>query len=279
MPVLTLKDVSLRYVQEGSGPDIVWCPGGDEVAEAWDCQFAEFRGSFRNTSFDPRGAGQTISRKPPPWSIADLAADCAELIRAKCNAPVIIIGLSMGSKITLQVAIDYPQLVRVAIAMGTSAKATGFSRDWMQAEVKFRRAGGELPPDFSVTHYAAFSYPSEVLGDDRMWEKIKARVGGNYAHRDGELLAAQWQACLDYDIVDRLPNCPVPIHAIGFDQDLQTPQPLVRRIAALARDGHFHLLKGLGHLSCEMHRPDLVNAKITEIISTHLPPARRDPIA
>ena len=208
MATLSLEDVDLRYLQSGNGPDIVWIPGGDEVADAWDHQFADFGRSFRNTSFDPRGAGQTVCLQRPPWTIADFAADCAALIRATCEPPVVLIGLSMGSLITLQMAIDYPELVRLAIPMGTAAVATGFSRDWMIAEVKYRRAGGTLPPDFAVTHYAAFSYPSEVLGNDELWEKIKQRVGGNYGERDGEMLIAQWQACIDFDVVDRLPGMP-----------------------------------------------------------------------
>src|ERR1700679_778684 len=53
MSTLSLEQVELRYVQAGSGPDIVWIPGGDEVAEAWDHQFADFGRSFRNTSFAP----------------------------------------------------------------------------------------------------------------------------------------------------------------------------------------------------------------------------------
>jgi 3-oxoadipate enol-lactonase len=269
MATLSLKDAELRFIQDGNGPDIVWIPGGDEVAEAWDQQFAEFRSSFRNTSFDPRGAGKTICHTRPPWTIADYAADCAELVKAKCKPPVIMIGLSMGSLITLQFAIDYPELVRLAIPMGTAAKATGFSRDWMIAEVKFRRAGGQLPPDFAVTHYAAFSYPSEVLGNDELWTKIRDRVGVNYGHRDGELLVAQWQACIDFDVVDQLPTCHVPIEVIGFGEDCQCPAPMGRRVAALAPNANFQLLPGLGHVSCEVHKPEVVNNKIREIISRH----------
>jgi 3-oxoadipate enol-lactonase len=269
MAVLAIKDVDLHFIQDGNGPDVVWIPGGDEVAEAWDHQFATFRGCFRNTSFDPRGAGRTLCHTRPPWTIADYASDCAALIAAKCRPPVIVVGLSMGSFIALQMAIDYPELVRLAIPMGTAAKATGFSRDWMIAEVKFRRAGGTLPADFAVTHYAAFSYPAEVLGNDELWLKIRDRVGGNYGHRDGEMLVAQWQACIDFDVVDRLPKCEVPIHVIGFDQDCQAPAPMGKRAAELAGNGHFHLLQGLGHVSCEVHKPDVVNAKIREIISLH----------
>ncbi|MBS0420004.1 MAG: alpha/beta hydrolase [Proteobacteria bacterium] len=269
MPTLKLKDLELRYLQHGTGPDIVWLPGGDEVAEAWDNQFETFGPSFRNTSMDPRGAGQTVVHKRPPWTIEDMADDCADLVRARCKPPVVLIGLSMGSLITLQFAIKYPELVRLAIPMGTAAKATGFSRDWMIAEVEFRKSGGRLPPDFAVTHYAAFSYPSEVLGDDALWQKIRDRVGVNYGHRDGDLLTAQWQACIDFDVVDQLPGCRVPIDVIGFSEDCQCPAPMGQRVAKLAPNARFHMLQGLGHVSCEIHKPEVVNNKIWEILRHH----------
>ena len=51
----------------------------------------------------------------------------------------------MGGLITQQVAIDYPDLVKLAIPMGTSAYIDGFTRDWMEAEVQLRRDGISLP--------------------------------------------------------------------------------------------------------------------------------------
>ena len=176
MAFLELPDAKLWYLQEGRGPDIVWIPGGDNVAEDWDHQVRSFAGQFRNTAFDPRGAGRTESRRPPPWSIADMAADCAGLIRTVCQPPVTVVGLSMGSLVTLQLALDFPELVRCAIPMGTEAKPTGFARDWMIAEVEFRRSGGRLSPDFAVHHYGAFMYPSEVLGDEELWYALRPFV-------------------------------------------------------------------------------------------------------
>lgn len=266
MSFLTLADARLWYVQRGAGPDIVWIPGGDNVAEDWDHQVAHFEGGFRNTAFDPRGAGRTVSDREPPWSIADMADDCAALIRAVCQPPVYVIGLSMGSLVTLQMAIDHPELVRGAIAMGTAAKATGFCRDWMISEVEFRRAGGSLTPEFAIHHYGVFMYPSEVLGDEDLWGRLRPFVARSYGERVGEFLAAQWQACIDFDVTEALPQCQVPIHVIGFSQDMQAPPSLGRRAADLAGNGHFHLLEGLGHLSLVGHRPAVVNACIGNII-------------
>ena len=68
------KNVSIHYVQKYAGQDIVWCPGGDQTGEEWDEQFDFFK-DFRNTSFDPRGAGKTKSYEDPPWSINTYAQD------------------------------------------------------------------------------------------------------------------------------------------------------------------------------------------------------------
>jgi pimeloyl-ACP methyl ester carboxylesterase len=270
MPHLDLKEVRLWYVQEGEGPDVVWIPGGDNVAADWSYQFDHFKRKFRNTSFDPRGAGKTDIGAMTEWTIADMAADCAALIRKVCNPPVIVIGLSMGAYITLQVAVSYPELTRFAIAMGGAARPSGFSRSWMEAEIAFRRCGGWLTPEFARHHYGVFMYPPEVIDNDELWQKLLPFVGASYGEREGPLLIGQWQACVDFDVTSELPACDVPIHAIGFSLDIQSPPHLGREVARLARNGTFHLLEGLGHLSLVGHRPEIVNAKIASIIASEL---------
>lgn len=259
------EDVRVHVVQHGEGADIVWVPGGDQCGKDWHEQFAAFT-EFRNTSYDPRGVGKTVSRTPPPWSIPTFARDCVAVIREVCEPPVVLVGLSMGALIVQEVACEYPELVRVAIPMGTAGHKTGFLKEWEEAEIDFRQSGGKLSREFAIAHYAAFMYPSEVLGDDELWEKVKPVVAAAYEDRDGDMLAAQWQACVDYSGMDKLPECPVPIHVIGFSQDMQTPPARGRQVAEAAKFGHFHLLEGLGHVSLIGHKPEVVNAKIREII-------------
>ncbi len=255
------------YLQQGTGPDIVWIPGGDQTGEEWAEQMAAFP-DYRNTSFDPRGAGKTVVHEPTPWPIASFAKDCAALIAEVCTPPVNLVGLSMGALIVQEMALSHPDLVRVAIAMGTSGSKAGFIHEWEDAEIRFRESGGTLPPDFAMVHYALLMYPSEVLGDDALWEKVKPIVAAAYRERDGDMLAAQWQACLDYSAMDRLPACTVPLHVIGFGQDMQTPPARGKLVAEAAKDGHFHLLEGLGHCSLFGHKPEVVSAKIREIIES-----------
>lgn len=270
MPYLELDDVKLWYEQSGEGPDIVWIPGGDNVAADWKYQVDHFNSHYRNTSFDPRGAGKTEIGNMTEWSIADMANDCAALIKEVCDPPVIVAGLSMGGYITLQMAVAHPDLTRLAIAMGAAAKPTGFSKSWMDAEIAFRQNGGMLSPDFARHHYGVFMYPPEVIDNDELWEKLLPFVGASYGEREGALLIGQWQACIDFDVTEELKSCEVPIHAIGFSLDIQSPPNLGRKVAELAKDGTFHLIEGLGHLSLVGHKPDLVNRKVEDIINASI---------
>jgi pimeloyl-ACP methyl ester carboxylesterase len=157
--------------------------------------------------------------------------------------------------------------------MGTCARKTGFIREWEAAEIAFRRDGGRLSPEFALAHYAVLLYPAEVLGDDELWSRLRPLVAADFADRDGRLLAAQWEACLEYDSLDRLPDCEVPLHVVAFSEDVQTPPARGRVVAEAARCGRFHLLQGLGHGSAFGHRPEVVNAKIREILAETDQPA------
>ncbi len=256
----------IRVVQAGKGPDVVWIPGGDSPVEFWAGQFVHFNGLCRSTSFDPRGAGETTN-PPPPWTMAQYARDCAAVIEHCCSAPVTLVCLSMGSLIAQQTAIDFPDLVGRVIAMGTAAEITGFTRDWMEAEIAFMSSGIQLPADYFAAHYAPFCYPATALSDDALWAKVKAQFGGRNDSRDPVMKAAQWRSCLDFDCSQGLKTCLVPIDAVAFDQDVQTPPALVRRVAALAPNGRYHELPGLGHVSIRDHDPQTINAFLEKLLA------------
>jgi len=270
MPELRRADVELCYEQSGAGPDVVWLAAGDNPGSKWrHFQTPAFEPGFRNTTYDARGVGRTRSGSPPPWPIAVHAADCAALIEAVAAPPVFLVGLSMGSLIAQQLAHDRPDLVACAVVMGTCVRKSGFIREWEEAEIALGQAGIALPPAFATAHYAMQYYPAEVLGDDALWQRVKPFVESDFGDRDGAMLAAQWQACLDFDATELLPRCTVPIHAVAFSEDVQTPPARVREVAELAADGHFHLLEGLGHGSAFGHRPDAVNRCVRDILERY----------
>jgi pimeloyl-ACP methyl ester carboxylesterase len=267
---LETAGATIDFRQSGEGPDLLWLAAGDQPGDVWRrWQTPFFDRLFRSTTFDARGVGATRSKTEPPWAISEHARDAALLIESACSPPTFLVGLSMGSLIAQELCFTRPELVRAAIVMGTCVKKTGFIREWEQAEIDFRRDGGVLSREFALAHYAFLYYPAEALGDDALWAEIREFLARDFADREGEMLAAQWQACLDYDSSMRLPACDVPIHVIAFAEDVQTPPARAREVAELARSSTFHLLEGLGHGSAFGHRPDVVNGCIAEILSQY----------
>ena len=132
----------LHYDQSGAGPDIVWLAGGDQPGDDWRrWQTPYFDQQYRSTTYDARGVGATTSKTAPPWPIADHARDVAELIESRCEPPVFLVGLSMGSLIGQELCFTRPELVTAAVLTGTCVRKTGFIWEWEQAEIEFRRGG------------------------------------------------------------------------------------------------------------------------------------------
>ncbi len=266
---LKANGVEMRVVVEGEGPDVVFVPGGDATAESYSQQFRLLTDSFRCISYDPRGAGNTVSPSPP-WTIQDFAADCASVIDNFCGGSSAVCGLSLGGLITQQVAIDFPAKVQLAVPMGTAAYIDGFTRDWMQAEIDLRKAGIELPEYFLAPHYAPYAFPAKALHDRGLWEQVKQSYTERFANRDPEDLIAQWEACLEFDCREGLRSCPVPFHVISFSEDVQTAPSMCKVVADLVPNSTFHEVPELGHVSMVRHKPDAVAGLLKGILSQSL---------
>lgn len=272
MPSFTGTQSTIQYEQSGEGPDIVWVGGGGARGADWRMfQTPHFDAAFRSTTYDNRGIGGTICNAPMPWGIADFARDLAELVRAVCRPPVCFVGSSLGSAITQQVAIDYPELVRCAVVMGTGAWSTGWGWDYQEAEIEFRKAGGSLGGMMGVTHYAAMLYPARALGDRVLWPKLRTLLlEWMESGTNEDSLVPQWDASLRFDQRAELPKVRVPVHVIGFAEDVEAPPQDGEELAQMIPGARFHLMEGMGHGSWYGHAHDRLNPYIEGLIRQHL---------
>ena len=272
MPQCQVPGVEIHFEQAGQGPDVVWVSGGGGLASDWDLyQIPYFKGYFRNTTFDNRGIGETQCDEPMPWPLAEFGDDTAALIEAVCEPPVSLVGISFGSAIVQQVAIDRPDLVRSAIVMGTGSRSIGWGWDFQKAEIDLRKAGGRLDGMFAVTHYAAMLYPAKVLGDRVLWPKLRDElIDWLDSDANESSLIPQWESCLLYDQTDQLPACRVPMHVVAFSEDIQAPPQDGQELAEVAGNAEYHEFAGMGHGSIYGHTHDILNPFIRATIERYL---------
>ena len=266
------SQATMHYDRFGEGPDIVWVAGGGSPGSDWHpFQMPHFERSFRNTTFDNRGIGGTSCDRPMPWPIEDFARDAAELIAEVCEPPVALVGLSFGSAIAQQICIDFPELVRCAVVMGTGAWCTGWGWDFQEAEIDFRKAGGRLEGLMGATHYAAMLYPARVLGDRVAWPMLRDRLLTWMESGENETsLIPQWDASLRFDQRDALPACHVPMHVMAFTEDVQAPPQDGLELAEIAANAEYHLFDAMGHGSIYGHAHETLNPFIEGLIRRYV---------
>ena len=275
MPYFEGRAARILYEKSGpastDAPEILWIGGGGTRGRDWQrFQTPHFDARFHSIVFDNRGIGDTVCTAPMPWTIEDFASDVAELVKGVCRGPVAIVGTSLGSAIAQQVMIDHPDVVRVAILMGTGAWSTGWGWDYQEAEIDFRKAGGRLDGMMGVTHYAAMLYPARALGDRDLWPKLKALMqewmdsGSNE-----ESLVPQWDASLRFDQREGLKHVRVPTHVLAFEEDVEAPPQDGEEVANLVPGAKLHLLPGMGHGSWYGHKHDEINAVIEGIVAQY----------
>lgn len=115
----TSDGIRLHYLEAGfdnaasparaGAPTFVFVPGWTMPGWIWEAQIAHFAGRARVLALDPRGQGHSeLAREG--YDYARRAADIAELLAAaRCRAPVVLVGWSLGVLESLQFMHDARQ--------------------------------------------------------------------------------------------------------------------------------------------------------------------------
>lgn len=109
-------DVELAYYTRGSGEPLVMIMGFRGTMAVWDPAFLEeLEKKYTLILFDNRGAGLSTDSEKDLTTIDQMAKDTAELIRHLGYRKVHLLGWSMGSRIAMEMALQYPDLIETLI--------------------------------------------------------------------------------------------------------------------------------------------------------------------
>jgi 3-oxoadipate enol-lactonase len=121
MPTIKVNDIHMYYEIHGEGKPLVLIGGlGIDLSEltvisSWLAQ------KYRVLTFDNRGAGRT-DKPDSPYSIEMMAEDTEALLHALAIERTPILGISMGGRIALALALRHPERVERLILVSTSAR-------------------------------------------------------------------------------------------------------------------------------------------------------------
>ena len=121
MPTARVNDITTYYEVHGEGPPLVLIQGlGGDISEVEGIVHG-FAEDFRVLAFDNRGAGRT-DKPHEPYSIEQMADDTVALMRSAGFARSHILGISMGGRIAMDIALRHPDMVDRLILVSTAPR-------------------------------------------------------------------------------------------------------------------------------------------------------------
>lgn len=121
MPTVSVDGLRMYYEMAGAGQHLVLIGGlGLDLSECG--QLIDVLAThYRVLAFDNRGAGRT-DKPDEPYSVTQMAADTAGLMKALGIERAHVVGMSLGGRIALDLALEHPERVRSLILVSTSAR-------------------------------------------------------------------------------------------------------------------------------------------------------------
>ena len=159
------------------------------------------------------GLGADVGRSGTPegpYSTAQMADDCAEVLRATAAepaaVPAAVIGISMGGAIAQELALRHPDLVRALVLVSTWARCDGYLAEVFD---HLRTAHAVLGPvEFTQLLQLRIWGPAYV---SRHLDELRdARLVAAGAPVADDAFAAQSAACTSHATLDRLCSIHVP---------------------------------------------------------------------
>ena len=122
MPVIHAGDIEMYHEVHGSGDPLVLVGGLASDISQWEWLTNWCAQTHRVLAFDNRGAGRT-DKPDAPYTIPMMANDTDALMEAVGMSRATVLGVSMGGRIALDLALDHPDRVDRLILVSTTASA------------------------------------------------------------------------------------------------------------------------------------------------------------
>lgn len=154
MPTVRVNDIAMYYEVHGAGEPLLFICGLGSDISMFTPIIAPLARRWRVIAFDNRGAGRT-DKPDRPYSIGMMADDAAGLIAALGIAAAHVLGISMGGRIAMELALRHPQRVRSLALTCTSAhRRERFRLPWAWRVLRVLQWIPGLRGRYPQPHYA-----------------------------------------------------------------------------------------------------------------------------
>jgi len=154
VPTVKVNDIEMYFEVQGEGEPVALVAGLGTDISPYRRIVRRLSQRFRVLAFDNRGVGRT-DKPDVPYTIEMMADDTAGLVEALSLAPANVVGVSMGGRIAMDLALRHPGLVRSLVLASTSPRVMRTAGTTRRLKlIKLMRAGGRVLGRSPQPYYA-----------------------------------------------------------------------------------------------------------------------------
>jgi 3-oxoadipate enol-lactonase len=167
MAIVKINDINIAYTERGKDEAVVLIMGLGANKESWVMNMPALSKHYRVIAFDSRGVGAT-DRSGEFYTMGRMAEDTVGLLDALNIERAHIVGVSLGSMIAQEIAINFPQRVnKLILAAATPGMSDAANKDmWDKKNAEMQRRTG-LGEDFN----------ERIISDPDSFDVVKIMVG------------------------------------------------------------------------------------------------------
>ncbi|MCJ7512283.1 MAG: alpha/beta hydrolase [Anaerolineales bacterium] len=204
--------------------------------------------------------GHGASPGPAAGSIVESATRLREWMSGLVSEPAILVGHSMGSAISLEFALRWPEQVAGLVLIGSGTRLP--VNPWL---LEATADPATLPK--AVERITGWSFAREAPAALTTWvtERTLATAPG--------VLYQDLAACDAFDAESRLPGLRLPTLVVCGQQDRMTPPSASQALAGAIGDAELEFVADAGHYVM-LEQPAVLERRIRDWINTHYPGAQ-----
>jgi 3-oxoadipate enol-lactonase len=258
---ITANGISVHYTLEGpeSAPVVTMSHSLATDLGMWDPTVSALRDRYRVLRYDTRGHGGTDA-PAGAYTLDQLAADAAALLKALGIAKTHWVGLSMGGMIGQTLALASPGLFRSLSLCDTSSRVPAEAKPLWADRIRTAETQG-MEPLVQPTLERWFTAPfrdKEKTMMERVGAMIRATPPRGYA--------GCCHAIAALDLTDRLAAITIPTCVIVGEDDPGTPVAASRAIHERIKGSRLEIIPSAAHIA-NVEQPEAFNRALTSFLA------------
>ena len=248
---LVFNKGQIYYETIGSGEPIVFVHGFTLDHAMWQPQAEFFSKNYQVITYDARGFGKSSLPEGP----YDHAADLSALLKHLGVGHVHLVGLSMGGRIAINFALNYPEKVKTLTLMDSALDGYKSEVDW---RVYAKEQGLEKAKENWLNHelFTVTKKRPEVVSALRAI--IASYSGWHWLHHDPQIVASTHAR-------DHLHEIIKPTLIVVGEGDLSYFHNIANVLATGIPNSQKVIVPNAGHM-VNMEAPDGVNELLVDFI-------------